>query len=131
MTKNMPKVLAVIPARGGSKGLVRKNILDLAGIPLIAWTIEAAKRSKYIDRVVLSSDDDEIMAVAKHYGCEVPFRRPSALASDDAASLDVLFHAIEKVPGYDYVILLQPTSPLRTFTDIDSAFEMMMSPVFS
>ena len=123
----MPKVLAVIPARGGSKGLVRKNILDLAGIPLIAWTIEAAKRSKYIDRVVLSSDDDEIMAVAKHYGCEVPFRRPSALASDDAASLDVLFHAMEKVPGYDYVILLQPTSPLRTSTDIDSAFEMMMS----
>ena len=73
MTKNMPKVLAVIPARGGSKGLVRKNILDLAGMPLIAWTINAAKQSKYIDRVVLSSDDDEIMAVAEQYSCEGSF----------------------------------------------------------
>lgn len=127
MIKNMPKVLAVITARGGSKGLVRKNILDLAGMPLIAWTIKAAKRSKYIDKVVLSSDDEEIMAVAERYNCEVPFRRPATLATDDASSLDVLFHAIEKVPGYDYVILLQPTSPLRNSTDIDRAFKMMIS----
>ena len=123
----MPKTLAVITARGGSKGLVRKNILDLAGMPLIAWTIRAAKQSKCIDRVVLSSDDDEIMAVAEQYGCEVPFRRPTTLASDDASSVDVLLHAIKELPGYDYVILLQPTSPLRTSTDIDEAFEMMIS----
>ena len=120
----MPKILAVITARGGSKGLVRKNILDLAGMPLIAWTIQAAKQSKYINRVVLSSDDDEIMTVAEKYGCEVPFRRPAMLASDDASSLDVLFHAIGEVSGYDYVILLQPTSPLRTSTDIDDAFDL-------
>lgn len=122
----MPKILAVITARGGSKGLVRKNVLDLAGMPLIAWTIQAAKQSKYIDKVILSSDDDEIIAVAEQYGCEVPFRRPAALATDEASSLDVLFHAIEQVPEYDYVIVLQPTSPLRTSTDIDNAFEMMI-----
>jgi len=127
MLKNQKKVLAVITARGGSKELPRKNILNLAGIPLIAWTIKAAKESKYITRVILSSDDDEIIQVAKKYDCDVPFRRPSKLATDEASSLDVIYHSIENVPGYDYVILLQPTSPLRTSEDIDSAFELMMS----
>lgn len=127
MIANAPKMLAVITARGGSKGLRRKNVLDCAGMPLIAWTIKAAQQSKYINRTILSSDDDEIISVAERYGCEVPFRRPAELASDDASSLDVLFHAIKEVPGYEYVVLLQPTSPLRTSKDIDSAFEMMMS----
>ena len=127
MLKNEKKVLAVITARGGSKELPRKNILNLAGIPLIAWTIRAAKESKYITRVILSSDDDEIIQVAKKYDCDVPFRRPAKLATDEASSLDVIYHSIENVSGYDYVILLQPTSPLRTSGDIDSAFELMMS----
>tara|TARA_B100001121_G_C18669653_1_gene613084 strand:- start:579 stop:1277 length:699 start_codon:yes stop_codon:yes gene_type:complete len=121
------KVLAVIAARGGSKGLTRKNILDLAGSPLIAWTIKAAKESKFISKVVLSSDNEEIMEVAKRYDCEVPFKRPSYLATDNATSVDVLNHAIEYCPGYDFVILLQPTSPLRTAEDIDAAFELMIS----
>ena len=125
--KNLPKILAIITARGGSKGLPKKNILNLAGKPLIAWTIEAAQQSKYIDKVILSSDDDEIISVAQEFKCEVPFRRPAELATDEASSVDVLFHAIEKVPGYDYVALLQPTSPLRTSSDIDSAFELMLS----
>jgi len=124
--KNLPKILAVITARGGSKGLSKKNILNLGGKPLIAWTIEAAQQSKYIDKVVLSSDDNEIISVAREFNCEVPFRRPAKLATDEASSIDVLFHAIEKVPGYDYVALLQPTSPLRTSYDIDKAFELMI-----
>lgn len=125
--KNLPKILAIITARGGSKGLPKKNILNLAGKPLIAWTIEAAQQSRYIDKVILSSDDDEIISVAHDFKCEVPFRRPAELATDEASSVDVLFHAIEKVSGYDYVALLQPTSPLRTSSDIDSAFELMLS----
>lgn len=125
--RNKKNLLAVITARGGSKGLPKKNILDLAGKPLIAWTIQAAQKSKYIDRVILSSDDDDIIKVAKKSGCEVPFKRPQELSNDEASSIDVLLHAIEQVPGYDYVILLQPTSPLRSSSDIDNAFELMMS----
>lgn len=113
-------VLGVILARGGSKGLPRKNIRDLAGKPLIAWTIEAGHESEYLDRLILSSDDDEIMAVAKEYGCEVPFRGPDVLAEDDTSSMDALLHALDQVETYDYVVLLQPTSPLRTADDIDT-----------
>jgi N-acylneuraminate cytidylyltransferase len=116
-------VLGVILARGGSKGLPRKNVRDLAGKPLIAWTIEAGQEAEYLDRLILSSDDDEIMAVAKEYGCEVPFRRPPELARDDTPSIDALLHAIDQVDRYDYVVLLQPTSPLRTADDIDAAIE--------
>lgn len=112
-------VLAVIPARGGSKGIPGKNIVDLAGKPLLAWTIEAAKKSRYIDRVILSSDDDEIIAVAKRWGCEVPFKRPARLAQDDTPGVDPVLHALEELSGYDYVVLLQPTSPLRAVEDID------------
>lgn len=121
------RLLALITARGGSKGLPRKNILPVGGKPLIAWTISAAKDADCVDHVVLSSDDDEIMEVASRWGCEVPFRRPPELASDTATSIDVVLHAIDQVPGYDYVILLQPTSPLRTSQDIDSAFKLMRS----
>ena len=120
------KVLALITARGGSKGLPRKNVLLAGGKPLIAWTVEAAVSSECIDRVVLTSDDDEIMAAAMAAGCDVPFCRPAHLASDVATSLDVVLHAIDQLPGYEYVVLLQPTSPLRTAADIDAAFELML-----
>ncbi|MFD1037061.1 cytidylyltransferase domain-containing protein [Virgibacillus byunsanensis] len=116
-------VLAIIPARGGSKGVPRKNIKDLAGKPLIAWTIEEAKKSKYIDRLVLSSEDQEIISVAEHYGCEVPFKRPQEMALDETPGLDPVLHAIDNLPNYDYVVLLQPTSPLRNVHDIDQAIK--------
>ncbi|MDH4395560.1 MAG: acylneuraminate cytidylyltransferase family protein [Limnobacter sp.] len=124
---NEPTVLAVITARGGSKGLPRKNVLPAAGKPLIVWTVEAAFASTVINRVILSSDDDEIMEVAAAAGCDIPFRRPTDLASDKASSMDVVFHALQELPGYDFVVLLQPTSPLRTAEDIDEAFHLMQA----
>ena len=115
-------VLALIPARGGSKGVPRKNVRDVAGKPLIAWTIEAALASRYIDRVILSSDDDEIIEVARRFGCEVPFRRPPQLASDEAGAMSVVMHALAALDQrHHYVVLLQPTSPLREAADIDGA----------
>lgn len=116
------RTLAIITARGGSKGLPRKNILETGGKPLIAWTIEAAMGSSVIDQVILSSEDEEIIETAKTWGCSVPFRRPDNLATDTATSIDVVMHAIEQLPEFDYVVLLQPTSPLRTAADIDAAF---------
>lgn len=117
-------VLAIIPARGGSKGVPGKNIRNLAGKPLIAWTIEEAKKSKYIDRLILSSENEEIIKVAKEYGCEVPFVRPAELARDETPGSDPVIHAINTIPEkYDYVVLLQPTSPLRTVVDIDGCIE--------
>lgn len=116
---NGKTVLAIIPARGGSKGVPRKNIRNLVGKPLIAWTIVAAKKSAYIDRLILSSDDPEIIDVAKHWGCEAPFVRPADLARDDTPGIDPILHALKELPGYDYVVVLQPTSPLRTGEDID------------
>lgn len=113
-------VLALIPARGGSKGLPGKNLLDLAGKPLITWSIEAALGSQYVDRIVLSSDDEEIMRVARQSGCEVPFKRDARLATDEAGTADVVLDALTKCPGFDWVLLLQPTSPLRSSTDIDN-----------
>jgi CMP-N,N'-diacetyllegionaminic acid synthase len=114
-------VLAIIPARGGSKGLPGKNILPAGGKPLLAWTIEAAHESRCIDRLVLSSDDDAIMEAARRFGCEVPFRRPAALATDGASSIDVVLDALDRLPAHDITMLLQPTSPLRTAQDIDAA----------
>jgi len=116
-------ILAIIPARGGSKGVKRKNIRDLAGKPLIAWTIDEAKKSKYIDKLILSSEDDEIISIAKKYGCEVPFVRPKNLAEDDTPGIETVLHAIEMVDNYQYIVLLQPTSPLRTVDDIDGCIE--------
>src|SRR5262245_50403921 len=119
------KILALITARGGSKGLPRKNVLDLAGKPLLAWSVEAARASRYIDRLILSSDDDEIMDVAKQYGCEVPFRRPKDLATDGAPTSPAVVHALDAIgEAFDYVVVLQPTSPLRTAADIDGAIEL-------
>ena len=123
------KLLAIIPARGASKRLPRKNILDLSGKPLIAWTIEAALGSKYIDRVVVSTDDQEIANIAKKYGADIPFIRPSELATDQTTSVDVVLHLLnqlEKIEDkYDYVILLQPTSPLRTAKNIEEAIKLL------
>ena len=122
------RVLAVISARGGSKGVPRKNVRLLAGKPLITWTIEQAAQSRYIDRVIVSSEDEEICQVAKESGAEVPFVRPAELASDTASGVDVLCHAVENAGAdYDYVVLLQPTSPLRESTDIDAAIECCVS----
>lgn len=120
---NGQKVLGLITARGGSKGVPGKNIRVAGGKPLIAWTIEAGKASKYLDRLILSSDDDVIIEVAKTYGCEVPFKREARLAADDTPSIEVVLDALDRCPGYDWIVLLQPTSPLRTADDIDGALE--------
>jgi CMP-N,N'-diacetyllegionaminic acid synthase len=123
--------LAVIPARGGSKGIPGKNIKPLGGKPLIAWTIEAAKSCAYIDRVVVSTDDDKIAAVSRKAGAEVPVMRPAELATDEARSIDVVLHMmrfVEKEKGkYDYVVLLQPTSPFRDGNDLGLAVEYLIS----
>lgn len=115
------RALGLIPARGGSKGVPGKNIRLVGGKPLIAWTIEAAKTSRCLDRVMLSSDDEAIMTVARDYGCDVPFKREVRLAADDTPSMEVVLDALARCPGYDWVVLLQPTSPLRTAVDVDAA----------
>ena len=120
------KVLAVIPARGGSKGIPNKNIVPLLGTPLINWTIEAARSSRYIDRLILSSDHPHICEVAKTAGCEVPFTRHHELATDKAQTIDVILDALDRVPGFDLVVVLQPTSPLRSSSDIDRCLELLM-----
>jgi CMP-N,N'-diacetyllegionaminic acid synthase len=124
MTK---KVLAIIPARGGSKGLPGKNIINLAEKPLIAWTIEASLGSKYITKTIVSSDSDEILVVAKNYNSDI-LKRPYELATDIASSEVVVKHALESMEKkFEYVVLLQPTSPLRGTLEIDSALEKLFS----
>lgn len=119
MYKNL-KILGVVAARGGSKGLPGKNILDLGGTPLIAWTIRAAQASKYLDRTVVSTDDLEIAAAAKAAGGDVPFLRAPHLAGDEASIVPVLLDALDNIEGcYDLIVLLQATSPFRTGEDID------------
>lgn len=113
------KILAIITARGGSKGLPKKNIRKLGDKPLIAWTIEAALASSCIDRLILSSDDETIIRIAKDWGCEAPFIRENHLAMDETSTPDVVLDAMLRCPGYDWVVVLQPTSPLRTTADID------------
>ncbi len=126
MYKNK-KILALITARGGSKGIPGKNIKNLGGKPLISWTIEVAKSSKYLDRLILSSDSSEIIDVALSCGCEVPFVRPSELATDQSSSIDVVLHAINSLDTkYDYILLLQPTSPFRKSSDIDGIIEYVI-----
>jgi N-acylneuraminate cytidylyltransferase len=121
---NGKTVLGIIPARGGSKGIPNKNIKLLANKPLIGWTIEEAKKSKYIDRLILSSDDDEIIKISKGFGCEVPFKRPKELADDNTPGIEPVIHAINTITDkYDFVCLLQPTSPLRRSSDIDGCIE--------
>lgn len=120
------RVLALIPARGGSKGVPGKNILPIGGKPLIQWTIQAARNSRFVDRVVLSSDDERIMEVAQAGGCEVPFKREAGLATDTASSMAVVVDALQRLPGHDVLVLLQPTSPLRLADDIDAALQLMI-----
>ena len=121
---NKQSVLGLITARGGSKGVPGKNIRLLAGKPLIVWTIEAALESGRIDRLILSTDSDEIANVAKAAGCEVPFMRPPALATDTATSNDVIRHALATIDSNDdRVVLLQPTSPLREAQDINGCLD--------
>lgn len=125
------KTLGIIPARGGSKGIPKKNIALVKGRPLIHYTIDAARSSRLLSRVVVSSDDDEIIKVARQLGAEVPFRRPTELAADDATAVAVACHALtfaEKEENllYDFVALLEPTSPLRRAEDIDEALALLM-----
>ncbi|MEC6408906.1 cytidylyltransferase domain-containing protein [Achromobacter xylosoxidans] len=121
------RILAVIPARGGSKGVPGKNIRPAGGKPLIAWTIEAARKSTLLDRVILSSDDSAIIAAAKQYGCDVPFIRDAELATDTATTIDAILDAVQRCQGFDWVVVLQPTSPLRTSSDIDQAIRNCVS----
>jgi len=118
------KILAIIPARGGSKRLPRKNILNLNGKPLIRWSIEAGLKSKYIDKVVVTSDDAEILGIAESSGVSV-INRPVELASDTSTTFDAIKHTINNVNNYNYIVLLQPTSPLRTAQHIDEAIEIL------
>lgn len=121
------RVLAVIPARGGSKAVPGKNILPFAGKPLIQYSIDAAARSRFVDRVVVSSDDSAIIAAAAAGGADAPFRRAPELATDEASSCDVVADALERIPGFDIVVLLQPTSPLRIAADIDGSLELLVA----
>jgi len=119
--------LAIIPARGGSKRLPRKNILNLGGKPLIGWSIEAALGSRYIDKIVVTSDDDNILKIAEQYHVKI-IKRPPKLASDTALTYDVVKHTIETIQKkYDYIVLLQPTSPLRNNLHIDDAIESLFN----
>ena len=120
----MSRVLSIITARGGLRGLPRKNVLQLGGLPLIAWTVRAALAARCIASVVVSTDDDEIAAAARAAGAEVPFRRPADLASDTASSADVMLHALDALPGFDRAVLLQPTSPFLTGADIEAGFAL-------
>jgi CMP-N-acetylneuraminic acid synthetase len=132
MTENKkPYVLGVIPARGGSKSVPRKNLAPLNGKPMMVWTIEAARNSKLMTHFVVSSEDEEIIRVAKEYGAPAPFVRPAEFATDEAPSLPVVQHAVREMEAllnivFDYVVLLQATSPLRNGADIDAALEKLI-----
>ena len=120
------KVIAVIPARKESKRILNKNLKIFNGKPLISWTIEEAKKSKFIDKIIISTDSKEIASLGIDYKIDVPFIRPKNLATDKASSFSVLKHALEFYKlEYKIVVLLQPTSPLRTVNDIDNAFSLL------
>ena len=125
------KIIAIVPARQGSKGLAKKNIIDFLGKPLLVWSIEAALQSKYVDRIIVSTDSMEIAGIGKKFGADIPFIRPSYLSEDNSTSVDVICHAIEFMSeklgeNFDFVILLEPTSPLRTSEDVDLALEKLI-----
>lgn len=128
----MTRILGVIPARGGSKGIPKKNLVPILGKPLIAYTIEAALQSRHLSRVIVSTDDKEIARISRDCGAEVPFMRPAELATDSALSLPVIQHAtreMERLEGkaYDIVVMLQPTTPLRLGSDIDAGIELLLT----
>ncbi len=125
-----PRVLGVIPARGGSKGIPRKNLFQLHGQPLLAYTVTAALSSHTLTRTVLSTDDEEILMLGRELGVDAPFLRPAALAGDDVSSAEVARHALafveaEEQREYDALVLLEPTAPLRTANDVDEAVERL------
>lgn len=125
----MPRILGIIPARGGSKGVPRKNIRDVAGRPLIAYTIAAAQASRLLTRCLVSTDDSETAQISAALGCEV-MERPAALAQDDTPTVDAVKHVFATLESqgesFDYGLVLQPTSPLRTGLDIDSALQALL-----
>lgn len=127
-------ILAVIPARGGSKGIPKKNVIEINGKPLIEYTISEALNSKYIDRVIVSTDSQEIADVSMKCGADVPFIRPHTLAKDESKTIDVIIHLLSKLSyqneKYDYLILLQPTQPLRKTFHIDEAITLMLDKEF-
>lgn len=116
--------IALIPARGGSKGIPRKNIKLFNSKPLIFWTIKAAIESEFVDRVIVSTDDEEIAHISKSFSAEVPFLRPKELAQDNSPGIDLVIHAINNLKDINDVLLLQPTSPLRRTKDIDEIFKL-------
>ena len=116
--------IALIPARGGSKGIPRKNIKLFNSKPLIYWSIQTALNSNYVDRVIVSTDDEEIAEVAKSYSAEVPFLRPKKFASDQSPGIDPVIHALENIPNVDNILLLQPTSPFRETKHIEEIFQL-------
>ena len=126
----MTRILAIIPARGGSKGVVRKNIRELGGKPLIAHTIETAKGCALLTDVIVSTDDWDIAAVSEEHGADIPFLRPASLATDTAKSVDVCLHALDYLgdtgKDYDYLVLLQPTSPLRSLRSLNESIELLL-----
>ncbi|WP_417333253.1 cytidylyltransferase domain-containing protein [Halarcobacter sp.] len=122
---NRKSFLSIIPARGGSKRLPRKNILKILDKPLIAYSIEAGLNSKYIDKLIVSSDDDEILSISKDYGAEI-IKRPANLAEDTTTTFDTLKHVVENISEeYEYIVLLQATSPLRKSSHIDEAIKLL------
>lgn len=124
------KVLGLITARGGSKGLPGKNVRPLCGKPLIAWSVAAGKAAPSLDAVVVSTDDEAIAAAARAAGAEVPFMRPAELAGDTASSIDVVLHVIDALAAagrsFDIVVLLEPTSPLREAADIEKGLALLL-----
>lgn len=120
---NGKKVLGIIPARGNSKRVKNKNIRIINGNPLIYWTFRSSQNSKYIDRLIVSTDNKKIKKISLSFGVEVPFLRPKELAEDNSSSLDTVLHAIKRIEGFDFIVLLQPTSPLRSVKDIDSCIQ--------
>lgn len=128
---NGKRILAIVPARKGSKGLPLKNVRPLAGKPLLAWPISAARASAYVDRVIISTDDQGFADLAVAHGADAPFLRPAELASDTAPSIGFIIHAVEALADlgdlYDYVVLLEPTSPLTEGSDVDAALEQLVA----
>ena len=119
------KILGIIPARSGSKGIPQKNIKNFNGKPLISWTIETALQCPLISETIVSTESQEIADIAKCYGARVPFMRPSRLAKDSTPGIEPVLHAIQQLPEYDWVLVLQPTSPLRTTDDICGIINMI------
>ncbi len=129
---NKPEILTIIPARGGSKGIPRKNIRIFAGSPLIAWSIAAARQSKFVTRTIVSTDDEEIAVVARSFGAEIPFLRPAEFAQDQTTDLPVFKHALQWLAEHeDYhpevVVQLRPTSPIRPRDCVDGAIKILLA----